>query len=168
MKIETVEMFFKNREKERRMWRGIFKEGPNSIRISADNEDNEIDLHFDTNCLKELALLINEFLFRGEDIDIIKRTGGDYTERGPVVRVGFDSVCLEDDNIAVCVEDSKDLEYNTFIFSITGKEKDRVGLVLRVDQARQIIKVLKQFVVSYDLNSRAHKGVKAIPATNPA
>ena len=75
---------------------------------------------------------------------------------------------LAEENLIVQIEDSQDVQYSDFILAMTTNGGERISFNVTVKQAKDIIKVLKQYVLSYELNKRAHQGRRANPAPNPA
>jgi len=160
-----ADIVFKNCHADRYMWGSLRKIGSKSVIISASSGDLSVDLFLDTRCLKELALLLNEFLFRGCDINNLKRMEGVESAQAQVKKCHFS---LAGESLTIQVEDSQDVQYSDFILAMTTKGGERISFNVTVKQAKDIIKVLKQFVLSHELNKRAHQGMKASPAPNPA
>ena len=160
-----ADIVFKNRDPQKIMFERLRRIGKNSVTISASGGDLSIDLFLDTRCLKELALMLNEFLFRGCDISNLKRMEGMESGEAQVNNCHFS---LAGESLTIQVEDSQDVQYSDFILAMTTKGGERISFNVTVKQAKDIIKVLKQFVLSHELNKRAHQGMKASPAPNPA
>ena len=164
----SADIVFKNCHANKFMWNSLRKIGSKSVVISASSGDLSTDLFFDLRCLKELALMLNEFLFRGCDINNHKRMEGMESVEAQVKNCYFN---LAGENLTVQVEDSKDMEYSDFVLALTTKGGEWISLNITVKQARDIAKVLKQFVLSYELNKQAHKGRESTtlePATETA
>ena len=165
----SVELIFKRKPTEGSAWRRIYKVAgsPRSVCIEATSGKSPFgcDLNFDIKSLKELSILISEFLLHGEDVEARKR--GDSEKPSPKFRVPYAFFDLSDENILIEFADSKDLESSLGTFIIQVGDKEHIDFNFNVTQARKISQALKRFVLAHDLVEDAHKK-KAIPVPNPA
>ena len=150
-----ADIVFKNRDPQKFTFDKLHVIGKNSVGISSSSGDFGIDLLLSTQSLKELNLLISEHILRGCDIDNRKRLEGMESAEAQVKNCYFN---LAGENLTVQVEDSKDMEYSDFVLALTTKGGEWISLNITVKQARDIAKVLKQFVLSFELNRQAHRG----------
>ena len=154
----AASLIFKKKNKKEYTFLGLHKQkdDPGIIHILAENDCRDIGLYFDMESLKELALLINEFLVKGEDISIPHRTG-DFGIHG--ARVGMEDVSIDmvDDEISAYFVDSLSAEDSGPIFIIENKKGEKVTLCPSVDQCAKISKALKTYVFAHWLMNKTHE-----------
>lgn len=157
-------LIFKKKNKKDYLFMGLNKEkdDPSTICIYSESDYGDIYLYFDMETLKELSLLINEFLLKGEDISMPHRTGDFGRTRE---KIGMKSVSVDmcDDEISAYFADSLNAEDEGPIFIIENKKGERVTLCPTVDQCAKISKALKTYVFAHWLMNKTHekKAVKA-------
>lgn len=146
----VADLVFKKKSTDGNMWWLLKKEDSGMVSILADNAGYESCMAFDMNCLKELSLLINEYLLYGKDIK-------PDTNGGP--KIGVDSVSLDlfEDSVALCCKDSENIEDDRVLFVIESKGGERVSLDLTVKQAKEISRALKRYVFAHELVKKAHQ-----------
>lgn len=156
----STDLIFKKKNKKDYIFLDLSKEkdDPDTICISAGNRDAlEIYLYFDIESLKELSLLINEFLVKGEDISIPHRIG-DFGIKGAKVGMKSVSIDMVHDKISVYFDDSLDAEDQSPIFIIENKKGETVTLCATVDQCAKISKAMRRYVFAHRLMNQAHEG----------
>ena len=158
----SASLIFKKKNKKEYLFMALQKEKNDLIHILADNDGREISLYFDMESLKELSLLINEFLLKGEDISIPHRTGN-FGIFGPRVGMKDVSIDMDEDEISTYFVDSLSAEDKGPIFIIENKKGEKVTLCPTVDQCAKISKALKTYVFAHWLMNKTHekKTVKA-------
>jgi len=160
----AASLIFKKKNKKEYTFLGLHKEknDPGIIHILAENDCRDIGLYFDMESLKELSLLINEFLLKGEDISIPHRTG-DFGMNGAKVEMKDVSIEICEDEISAYFVDSLSAEDNGPIFIIENKKGEKLTLCPTVDQCAKISKALKTYVFAHWLMNKTHekKTVKA-------
>lgn len=164
-KVElAVSLIFKKKSKKEYVFLSLRREedDPDTICIYAENDSRDTCLYFDMESLKELSLLINEFLVKNEDISICHRTG-DFGMHGAKVGVKDVSIDMCNDKISAYFADSLDAENKGPIFIIENKKGETFTLLPNIDQCRMISKALKQYVFAHWLMNKTHekKAVKA-------
>jgi len=154
----SVSLIFKKKNKSDYMFHNISKEeeDPKTIYIIADNNGEDQYLYFDMETLKELHLLISEFLLKGEAISIALRTG-DFGMRGPKVEMEDASIDLCDDEVITYFADSLDAENTGQIFIIENKKGQKVTLQPNIKQCKDISKTLRRFIFGYELMHKSHE-----------
>jgi len=157
MEINTS-LIFKKKNKKDYMFTHITKkeDDPETIYIFADNDSREMFLYFDMKTLKELYLLISEFLLTGEEIYIPKRIQN-YEMHGPKVEVENISIDMCDDKVQAYFADSLNAEDVGPIFIIENKRNQKITLLPNIKQCKEISKTLRRFIFGYELMHKSHK-----------
>ena len=163
----TTSLIFKKKNKKDYMFTHITKkeDDPGTIYIFADNDSREMFFYFDMKTLRELYLLISEFLLTDEEIYIPKRIQN-YGMRGPKIEVEDISIDIVDDKIQAYFADSLNAEDEVPIFIIENKKGQKITLQPNIKQCKEISKTLRRFIFGYELMHKSHekKPLKAATA----